>query len=201
MTDSRSTHEEIVADFVGGVAMRATALESTDLDALLPVVYDELRVLASYLLRGEREAATLQPTALAHEAYLRLARQERGAPRNAGHLLCLAATFMRRVLVDYARERQAQKRGGGIVRVSLSHGLDVGVAPRVDLLELDDALRELEAQDARKARVVEMLFLSGFTLPEAASALGVSVKTVQRDWDFARAWLYRNLAGDDGNAG
>ena len=189
--------ETLVADFVLEVARRATVRDMQELDSLLPVVYDELRVLAAYLLRGERDAATLRPTALAHEAYLRLAVQSDFIPKNAGHLLSVAATLMRRVLVDYARQKQAAKRGGGAMRVTLSRELEDPSARPIDLLHLDEALEALEALEPRKARVVEMLYFSGFTLSECALALGVSSKTVQRDWDFARAWLFRRLHPDE----
>lgn len=193
MSGSTDSSEVLLADFVRDVARRATVRDTNNLESLLPIVYEELRVLAAYLLRGERNAATLRPTALAHETYLRLAEQARFAPKNPGHLLAVAATLMRRVLVDHAREKQAAKRGGGVLHVTLTENLEDSAVQPVDLLELDEALGDLEALDPRKARVVEMLYFSGFTLSESASALGVSAKTVQRDWEFARAWLFRRL--------
>lgn len=194
MSEDARSSEAVLTEFVQGVALRATVNDSSNLDSLLPLVYEELRILATYLLRGERDAATLRPTALAHEAYLRLAEQTRFVPKNSGHLLAVAATLMRRVLVDHAREKKAAKRGGGAVRVTLHYDIEDTSARPVDLLALDDALDALEAMDERKARVVEMLYFSGFTLAETASALDVSVKTVQRDWEFARAWLYRRIS-------
>jgi len=202
VSESVEEAEVVLAEFVSGVARRATVRDTEDLNSLLPLVYDELRALATYLLRGERNAATLRPTALAHEAYLRLADQSRFAPKNPGHLLSVAATLMRRVLVDHAREKMAAKRGGGAMHVTLTHELTDPTVQPVDLLDLDAALAELETLDPRKARVVEMLYFSGFTLSECAGALDVSTKTVQRDWDFARAWLFRRLEdGVDGADG
>ncbi|MEZ4648634.1 MAG: ECF-type sigma factor [Candidatus Eisenbacteria bacterium] len=194
MNEGARSTEAVLTEFVRGVALRATVKDTSNLDSLLPLVYEELRVLATYLLRSERDAATLRPTALAHEAYLRLAGQTRFVPKNSGHLLAVASTLMRRVLVDYAREKRAAKRGGGAIRVTLSHEVEDTSARPVDLLALDDALEALEEMDERKARVVEMLYFSGFTLAETATALDVSVKTVQRDWEFARAWLYRRIS-------
>lgn len=193
MSEASRDEEAILLAYVHDVARRVTQGDERSLDALLPQIYDELRVLATYALRGEREAATLRPTALAHEAYLRLAAQTRFTPRDGGHLLAVASQLMRRVLVDHARERRAQKRGGGAVRVSLGPDLAAPSGPDVDLLDLDAALGELEAVDPRKARVVEMLYFAGYTLGETAATLEVSTKTVQRDWEFARAWLFDRL--------
>lgn len=164
---------------------------------LLPVVYEELRALARAHLAGERAGHTLQPTALVHEAYLRLVGGEQGGDRafnGRQHFFATAATAMRRILVDHARERNALKRGGGR-RVDLSDGDAVAVDDDLDLVGLDDALKKLEAVDKRRARVVTFRFFGGLTVDETATALGVSPATVKNDWAFARAWLLREMAG------
>lgn len=164
---------------------------------LLPVVYEELRALARAHLAGERAGHTLQPTALVHEAYLRLVGGEQGGDRafnGRQHFFATAATAMRRILVDHARERNALKRGAGR-RVDLSDGDAVTVDDDLDLVGLDDALKKLEAVDERRARVVTFRFFGGLTVDETAAALGVSPATVKNDWAFARAWLLREMAG------
>jgi RNA polymerase sigma factor (TIGR02999 family) len=168
------------------------------LDALLPVVYDELRRQAQRALRREDAGHTLQPTALVHEAYLRLA--DRAPPRWEGraHFLGIAARCMRQVLVDAARARKADKRGGDAQAVTLG-ALEVAPATaregEVDLLALDDALARLAEFDPAKARLVELRYFAGLTLDETAQALGVSPATVSREWSVARRWLRRELAG------
>ncbi len=162
-------------------------------DRLLPVVYGELHRLAASYLRRERTGHTLQPTALVNEAWLRLAGQ--GSPwQNRAHFLGVAAQAMRRILVDHARRKSAQKRGGDGVRVTLA---DVAAkeTDEVDLVRLDVALEKLAALDERQARMVTMRFFAGLTVEEAAEALGVSEKTIKRDWAAARAWLHRELTG------
>ena len=171
-------------------------------DAWLPLVYDCLRELAGQALRRERAAHTLQPTALAHEAYLRLAGGRAVDCRDETHFLAIAAHAVREVLVDHARRRQALKRGGDRARVTLALG-DVldreqrGGADVIDLLALDEALVTLATLNARAARVVELRFFSGLSIDETARALGVSSGTVDVDWRFARAWLSRELEGGD----
>ncbi|MFN8547715.1 MAG: ECF-type sigma factor [Candidatus Eisenbacteria bacterium] len=180
--------------FVHGVLTRATDGGPTSLDSILPLVYDEFRQLAASFLRRERAGHTLRPTALAHEAYLRLARETHTDLRDRTHLLALGATMMRRVLIDYARARGAERRGGDLERVSLSNAIDAPTTP-VNLLELNDALERLGGEDERKLRVVELLYFAGLTFEEAALVLGVSSRTLVRDWRFARAWLARELSG------
>jgi RNA polymerase sigma-70 factor, ECF subfamily len=183
----------VVERFVRDVLAQATQSEATSLEVMLPAVYAELRTLASYLLRGERWARTLGPTALAHEAYLRLARETRSEVQNRSHLLAVAATAMRRVIIDYARARRAVKRGGGAAPVTLSESLvDAGGRP-VDLIDLHRALDRLAEEHPRKVRIVEMIYFAGFTPEEAAAALDLSERTVLRDWKFAKAWLWRSL--------
>lgn len=163
-------------------------------DAMVPLVYDELRRLAASYLRRERPNHTLQPTALVHEAYMRLVDQRDVAWQNRAHFMGVAALVMRRLLVNHARDRAAAKRGDGVVPESLTVLGDVpGQAP-LDLMALDTALEKLAALDARKCRVVELKFFAGLTMEETAEAVGASVATVERDWSFARAWLYDQLA-------
>jgi RNA polymerase sigma factor (TIGR02999 family) len=178
------------------VASRATQSEDSSLEALLPGIYEEMRVLAAYLLRGERAAHTLRPTALAHEAYLRLAGGELEA-EDREHLLGIAARAMRHVLIDYARARQAAKRGGGgLARVTLRDSLIGEAGAAVDLLDLHRALDRLGSEHPRKVQVVELLYFAGLTLEEAAAALGLNERTVRRDWNFAKAWLWRELSDE-----
>lgn len=167
-------------------------------EALIPLVYDELRRLAHHQLRGERHQLTLQTADLVHETYARLVDSSRVQWQNRAHFLAVAAQSMRRVLVDAARARQAQKRGGDYARVDLDTELIVAGAPDVDLVALDDALRTLGAADARRARVVELRFFGGLTVEETAEVLGVSPETVMRDWKVARAWLYQQLKSGSG---
>lgn len=179
----------------GDVTALLGALRDGDdgaMESLLVVVYDELRALAGSYLKSEDPGHTLQPTALVHEAYVRLVGQR---PRltDKGHFFAVAAQAMRRVLVDHARSRRAQRRGGGH-RVTLRD--DDAVADwedPVDLLALDQALRKLSAEHARKARTVELRYFGGLGVTETAELLGVSEITVKRDWRYAKAWLYREI--------
>jgi RNA polymerase sigma-70 factor, ECF subfamily len=161
-------------------------------DELLLLVYAELRDLAARLLRNERSDHTLQPTALVHEAYLRLVDQRAGSWENRAHFLGIAAQAMRRILVDHARRRSTAKRKGA--RVTLDENLAPATGPSVDLLEIDAALGRLAELDARQARVVELRFFGGLNVEETASVLGIGSATVKRDWTLARAWLHRELA-------
>ena len=166
------------------------------LHALLPLVHDELGRMARRHMAGERPGQTLQATALVNEVFLRLVDVRRVNWQNRAHFLAMVARLMRRVLVDAARARQADKRGGEMVRVTFDEGLVGGPDPAGDLLTLNDALETLAALDDRKSRVVELRFFGGLSLEETAEALGVSVKTVMRDWDFAKAWLQREMRGE-----
>jgi RNA polymerase sigma factor (TIGR02999 family) len=162
-------------------------------ERLLPLVYDELRRVARARLRHERPNHTLQPTALVHEAYLRLVGPGETTPRDRAQLFGMAARLMREILVDHARRRAAGKRGGPVTKVGL---LDAVAAPEVaivDILALDEALAELSARDARVSQVVELKFFAGLTIDETALALQVSPATVERDWTVARAWLHQRL--------
>ena len=161
-------------------------------DQLLPLVYRELRRQAASYLRRERVGHTLPATALVHEAYLRLVGQDAGFA-NRAHFLALAASMMRRVLVDHARARAAAKRPRPELHISLEEA-GPSIEPRpVELLSLDRALTELAALDARQARLVELRYFVGLTAEEAAEVLGISPTTVKREWNLARAWLYRHL--------
>jgi RNA polymerase sigma factor (TIGR02999 family) len=164
-------------------------------DDLLRVVYDELRQLASRHLRGERAGHTLQPTALVHEAYLRLVGAEDIGFESRAHFFGTAARAMRQVLVDHARRRNADKRGGNWERVTLDTGLAEEEAVAADVLDLHAALEKLLQHDADLARLVELRFFAGLTLDEAADALGVSRRKVAKDWSVARLWLQRELGG------
>lgn len=160
---------------------------------LLPLVYDELRRIAAHYLRAERPGHTLQPTALVHEVYLRLAEERLPRGTDRTHLVALAARVMRHVLVDHARARQAGKRGGDKVHVLLDDVVDVMGEENGDLVTLDAALDELARRDAQQARVVELRFFGGLDVSETAKALGVSPTTVKREWAVAKLWLKRQL--------
>jgi RNA polymerase sigma factor (TIGR02999 family) len=164
-------------------------------DRLLEVLYRELHAMARNRLRRERPGGTLQTTALVHEAYLRLVDNRRVEWRDRGHFLALAATMMRRVLVDRARARRADKRGAGAAAVTLTDAAAAGVDPGGNVLEVDRALARLAAAYPRPARVVELRFFGGLELAEIGAVLEVTERTVQRDWAFARAWLARELGG------
>jgi len=166
------------------------------LDALMPLVYDELRRLARAYLGRERAGHTLQPTALVNEAYLRLVDQRSMRWQNRAHFFGIAAQLMRRLLVDHARAANAEKRGGGMPRLELD-AAENAVAPEsgVDLEDLDRALDRLARIDPRQSRIVELRYFAGATNEETAEALGIAVATVKRDWTLARAWLRHELGG------
>ncbi|MCC7139375.1 MAG: sigma-70 family RNA polymerase sigma factor [Planctomycetes bacterium] len=168
-------------------------------EQLLPLVYAELRRLAARRLAHERPGQTLQPTALVHEAYLRLVDVERAQRWNGrGHFFAAAAEAMRRILVERARRKRRLKHGGSARRVDLD-GVEVPADLRSDdLLALDDALTQLAAEDPAKARLVTLRYFAGLTLDDAAELLGVSRATAHRHWAYARAWLYARVRGDDG---
>ena len=163
-------------------------------DRLFVLVYEELRRRAGQQIRRERQGHTLRPTALVHEAYLRLIGQDRIKWQNRAQFFAIASEMMRRVLVDHARERKAAKRGGPAVRVALEEDVAAIEAREVDLIALDGALDDLAALDPRQSRVVELRFFGGLGNAEIADVLEVSRATVDRDWRFARTWLYRRLA-------
>jgi RNA polymerase sigma-70 factor (ECF subfamily) len=165
------------------------------LDQLLPLIYAELRRTAARQLRERRAVHTLQPTALAHEAYLKLVGQREVQWQNRAHFLGCAAQVMRHILVDYARARAAAKRGGGEARLTLTEGVAVAEERDVDVLALEQALERLAQLNARQSRVVELRYYGGLSIEETAEVLGVSPATVKNDWVIARAWLQRQLRG------
>lgn len=163
-------------------------------DRLVPLVYDELHKLAVHYMRAERGDHTLQPTALVHEAYLRLVDQRNASWQNRSHFFGIAAQAMRRILVDHARRKRAGKREGGD-RVTLDESVAEAPQRSVDLIALDDALNKLASLDPRQARVVELRFFGGLDIEQTAESLGISPATVKRDWTFARAFLQREMDG------
>ena len=167
--------------------------DATALDRLVPYVYEELHRLARRYMNGERPDHTLQTTALVNEAYLRLVRWKDVQWQNRAHFFAVAAQMMRRILVDFARDRQYLKRGGGAARVPLSEAVASIDERSTDLVALDHALTALAKTDPRKAQIVEMRFFGGLSVAEAAEVLHVSEETVMRDWRLAKAWLLRHL--------
>jgi RNA polymerase sigma factor (TIGR02999 family) len=173
----------------------ARAGKADALDALLPLVYDELRRVAGAYIRRERPGQTLQATALVHEAYLRLMREQHVAWQNRAHFCAIAANSMRQILVERARARKALKRGGERVRLSLHDEVAVAPAAGLDVEALDEALGRLAERDADQARLVELRYFGGLTIEETADVLGISPATVKRSWMVARAWLKKELEG------
>lgn len=170
------------------------------LEQLIPLVHDELRRIARACLKGERPGYRSQVTSLVNEAYLRLVDIQQVDWQSRVHFLSMAARLMRRTLVDLARARQAEKRGGDLLRVTFDEALVPGLSSDTRVIQLNDALDALAALDERKSRVVELRFFGGLTVEETAEALRVSSKTVARDWDFARAWLQQELTRSDRDA-
>jgi len=164
------------------------------LDLLMPIVYDELRRLAAHYLRDESAAATLQPTALVHEAYMRLVAQDMPEWECRSHFYGVAAHLMRQILVDHARRHRSQKRGGGIAPVPLDEVLAFAPDKSDEVLALDEALNSLAAVDERKCRVIELRYFGGLSVDETARALNVSVGTIGREQRLAEAWLHRKLS-------
>jgi RNA polymerase sigma factor (TIGR02999 family) len=174
--------------------------DQSALDALVPLVYDELRKVAARRLRRHRSGHTLQTTALVNEAYLRLIDASKVQWQNRAHFFAVSAHLMRRILVDFARSRGYQKRGGGAQQVELEEAVAIVPEQNVDLLALDEALTRLAALNGRQARVVELRYFGGLSEEETAEALEITARTVRRDWNFARVWLHRELTlgGRDG---
>ena len=168
-------------------------------EQLVPLVHEELRRIARRHMAHERTGHTLQATALVNEAYMRLVDIRQVNWQDRAHFFAMSSRLMRRILVDFARSKSYQKRGGGAQKVSLDEALVVSKQPGQNLVALDDALSALAACDSRKAQVVEMRFFGGLSVEESAEALSVSVETVMRDWKFAKAWLLRELKGRSGN--
>ena len=171
--------------------------DPTALNELVPLVNEELRRLARSYMRRERPDHTLQTTALVNEAYLRLVDQKQVHWQNRAHFLAIAAQLMRRILVDYARRRQYQKRGGGALQVTLGHAENLTDEKAPDLVSLDEALTELDKMDSRRGRVVELRFFGGLSIEETAEVLKISPTTVERDWTIAKAWLHKTVTSDN----
>ncbi len=166
---------------------------------LMPLVYDELRRLARGYLQRERSDHTLQATGLVHEAYLRLVDQGTTTWQNRAHFFGVAAQLMRRILVDHARRHRRGKRGGALDKVEFDEALAAAVSRDLNLIALDDALQDLAALNPQHSQIVELRFFGGMTIEEVAEVLDVSPRTVQREWRMARAWLRRQIFGEDSN--
>jgi RNA polymerase sigma factor (TIGR02999 family) len=186
MTPSSQNITRLLLDWRNG--------DQSALDRLMPLVYEELRRMANHYMRNERRGHTLQTSALVNEAYLRLVDHENIEWQNRAHFFGVAAQAMRRILVDHARTRNYQKRGGGAQQVSLDEAMTLAGDRAAELIALDDALRELAKMDERKSRVVELRYFGGLSMEETAEALGVSIPTVTRDWNTAKAWLMREIS-------
>jgi RNA polymerase sigma factor (TIGR02999 family) len=162
----------------------------------MPLVYAELRGMASRHLRGERGDHTLQSTALVHEAYMRLAGQDPPQWQNRAHFFAIAARLMRQILVDHARTRDAAKRGSGTFTLTLDETIALPQKVKLDVIDLDKALTALAQQDGQQSQIVELRFFGGLTIEDTSEVLGVSPATVKRDWLIARAWLLRAMTGE-----
>lgn len=189
LKDNRNTDDMDVTDLL----IKWRQGDKAALDALIPLVYRELRGVAAARLRGERAGCSLQTTALVHETYMRLVDLHRLTLENRTHFFAVAARLMRQILVDQARRAQADKRGGGPTMVTLEEASPLSAPNMVDVLTLDQALEELASMDERLCRVVELKFFAGLTIDETAEALKVSSATVERDWAAAKAWLYDRM--------
>ncbi len=182
---------------ITGLLVRWSSGDPEALDQLVPLVYDECRQIAARQLRGERTDHTLTPTALVHELYIRLVDQNRATWQNRAQFYGIAAQMMRRILVDFARARRAEKRGGSAVFVSLANVSDeADDTPIADVRAIDEALERLAVRDADQVRIIELRFFAGLTVEETAHVLGRSARTVKREWRLARAWLFRELGRD-----
>jgi RNA polymerase sigma factor (TIGR02999 family) len=164
------------------------------LDDLVPLVYTELRQIAHYYLQRERSDHTLQSTALVHEAYVRLVGHNVPQWQDRAHFFGVAARVMRQILVEYARSRQAAKRGGGVCKVTLEEGIEVPTPMDIDVIMLDDALKNLAHLDVQQSRIVELRFFAGLSIEDTSEVLGISPATVSREWTSARAWLHREMS-------
>ena len=178
-----------------------SAIEQGDAHAaeqLLPVVYDELRKLAAQKLTQEKPGQTLDATALVHEAYMRLVDNNQAQQWNSrGHFFAAAAEAMRRILIEQTRRKRRQKHGGGLQRVELDDAVDIADPPLQDLLELDEALNRLQSADPLAAKLVNLRYFAGLTMPQAAEALGITLRTAERNWTYARTWLHREITAAD----
>jgi len=192
---------ELPSQFVQKLLARWNAGDQKALEALVPLVYNELHGLAHHYLRGERSDHTLQTTALINEAYVRLVEQGPFQTQSRAHFVAVAATLMRQILVDYARRYRATKRGADCT-VRFDDEVDAIKNPDIDVLALDDALNQLAQRDPQQGRIVELRYFAGLTVEETAAVLDISPATVKRDWSMARAWLSRQIKrGEGGNKG
>lgn len=180
-------------DLIRDLTTTLSKSEAETLRGAVPAVYDELRQLAANYLRRERSDHTLQPTALVHEAYLRLIDQKKIDWANRAQFMAIAARMMRRILVNHAVARKTAKRGSGVRSVTLDEALNVFDRQAVSAVSLNDALHELEQLDPRQAQIVELRFFGGLTVPETANVLGISPATVKREWNVAKLWLEREM--------
>jgi RNA polymerase sigma factor (TIGR02999 family) len=185
--------EEPMAQEITRILREWTGGDQTALERLTPMVFDELHRIAHRYMTGEQNSLTLQTSGLVNEAFLRLVDVKEINFRDRAHFFAISATLMRQILVDFARSRRAQKRGGETVRIPVQVLGEISAADRTDLVALDDALKSLAHLDSRQSRIVELRFFAGMTIDETALVLGVSPGTVRRDWRMARAWLYREL--------
>ena len=193
MSSDRDDITRLLHDWAGG--------DATALPRLVEIVYPELRSIAARRLRDERHGHTLQPTALVHEAYLRLAQQQPGKQwQDRAHFFAVAAHVVRAVLVDHARARRAIKRGAGEVPIDLAIAGESAAAAPIDVLDLDAALQSLEALDKEQGRIVELRYFAGLSIDETAAALGTSASTVKRGWLAAKTFIRRHLDGELGHA-
>ncbi len=189
MKDAQRSEQPVTA-----LLVRWRAGDSAALDALMPLVYNELRSLAQHHLRRERPHHTLQSTALVHEAYMRLVGTDPPTVQNRSHFFGIAARLMREILVDHARARRTAKRSGGLAIIPLDDALDVAAPVDLDVLLLDDALTTLARLDERQSRIVELRYFTGLSIEETSEVMGLSPATVSREWATARAWLFREMS-------
>ena len=194
MAETRSSEFTVILQQLG----RSDGQDESAVDRLLPLIYRELRAVAGSLMRGERNDHTLQPTALVHEAYLRLVGAEQLDWTDRAHFLALAARAMRRILVDHARQKSAAKREGARQKITLHEDVAGGLDRQLAVLELDDALEKLKLQDERAGQVAELRLFGGLTVKEVARVLDVAPRTVDNEWAVARMWLAREMTGDAG---
>lgn len=198
MVASLSSSPAFPSSLIDDLTATVSEADAVTLRAMLPAIYDDLRRVAAGFLRDERTEHTLQPTALVHEAYLRMADQRQATWQNRAQLLGIFARMMRRILLDHAGARQAAKRGGkDAVRITLDDALDVYQENQLDLFEVEEALRRLEKLDPIQAKIVEMRFFGGLTIEELADVLDISPRTVKREWSVAKRWLQRELSAAD----
>lgn len=189
MTYDQSEQTTTLLDAVSGGDRQAA-------DKLMSLLYDEFRRLAADYLNREKPQHTLQPTALVHEAFLRLVNQQHVTWQGRSHFFAIGAQAMRRILVDHARRKKREKHGGGLQRIELEESMTISKSRDEDLLAIDDALQELAKVDPRQAKIVELRFFGGLTVAEVAEVLGVSKRTVEYEWTMVRAWLRRELSGE-----